>query len=65
MHELVRFVFISAGGKVILFDYPKANISQIISVPSMKFEVFQAGISFLQIILLIKMPNNGRQWCKI
>ena len=25
MHELVRFVFISAGGKVILFDYPKTS----------------------------------------
>ena len=25
MHELVRFVFISAGGKVILFDYPKTG----------------------------------------
>ena len=25
MHELVRFVFISAGGHVILFDYPKSE----------------------------------------
>ena len=25
MHELVRFVFISAEGKVILFDYPKSE----------------------------------------
>jgi len=25
MHELVRFVFISADGKVILFDYPKSE----------------------------------------
>ena len=25
MHELVRFVFISAGGKVILFDYLKIS----------------------------------------
>ena len=65
MHELVRFVFISAGGKVILFDYPKSEHLSGISALLMKFEVSLVGISFLQIILSIKMQNNGQAWFKI
>ena len=65
MHELVRFVFLSAGGKVILFDYPKSEhlsehlctIDEIRSVVSWDF--------FLQIILSIKTQNNGQAWFKI
>ena len=65
MHELVRFVFISAEGKVILFDYPKSEhlsehlctIDEIRAVDSWDF--------FQQIILLIKMQKNGLALFKI
>ena len=59
MHELVRFVFISAGGKVILFDYPKSEhlsehlctIDEIRSVVSWDF--FSAN-NFVD--------KNAKQW---
>ena len=59
MHELVRFVFISAGGKVILFDYPKSEhlsnhlctIDEIRSVSSWDF--FSAN-NFVD--------KNAQQW---
>ena len=59
MHELVRFVFISAGGKVILFDYPKSEhlsehlctIDEIRSVVSWDF--FSAN-NFVD--------QNAKQW---
>ena len=62
MHELVRFVFISAEGKVILFDYPKSEhlsehlctIDEVRSVVSWDF--FSAN-NFVD--------KNAREWAKI
>ena len=62
MHELVRFVFISAEGKVILFDYPKSEhlsehlctIDEVRSVVSWDF--FSAN-NFVD--------KNVREWAKI
>ena len=62
MHELVRFVFISAEGKVILFDYPKSEhlsehlctIDEVRSVVSWDF--FSAN-SFVD--------KNAKEWAKI
>tara|TARA_B100000902_G_scaffold134267_1_gene132739 strand:- start:425 stop:1456 length:1032 start_codon:yes stop_codon:yes gene_type:complete len=59
MHELVRFVFISAEGKVILFDYPKSEhlskhlctINEIRSVVSWDF--FSANNY---------VDKNAKQW---
>jgi|TARA_B100001093_G_scaffold275130_1_gene262974 Xaa-Pro aminopeptidase len=62
MHELVRFVFISAEGKVILFDYPKSEhlsehlctIDEVRSVVSWDF--FSAN-NFVD--------KNAKEWAKI
>ena len=62
MHELVRFVFISAEGKVILFDYPKSEhlsnhlctIDEIRNVTSWDF--FSAN-NFVD--------KNAKEWAKI
>ena len=61
MHELVRFVFISAEGKVILFDYPKSEhlsehlctIDEVRSVVSWDF--FSAN-NFVD--------KNAKEWAK-
>ncbi len=59
MHELVRFVFISADGKVILFDYPK---SEHLSEHLCTIDEIQEVVSWDFFSANNFVDQNAKQW---